>query len=386
MTPIKHILIFAPDYLPHVGGAEIAVKEITDRMQGEYSFTMLVPRLQNLSLYEKVGVIEVCRLGFGISFDKFIFPFLAVLKAFSISRKKPFFLYWAIMASYGGIAASFFKLFGGKGAFLLTLQEGDTEEHLKRYVFGSDFFYRFLVRPFHTLPIRKADSITVISSYLKGRAVEAGAKSSIAIVRNGVNTDLFSVKSRSSLADRGFSISFRKSERLALSDREKLRDRFGFTIDDIVIITTSRLVEKNGVGDLIEAMRYLPDHVKLIIIGDGYLREKLYSLVSKLALSDRVKFLGNIPHSDIPDYLHASDIFARPSLSEGMGNSFIEAMAAGVPVIGTPVGGIVDFLTDGETGLLCESKNPKSIAEKIMWYMENPKEREIIVQNALDLV
>ena len=79
MTPIKHILIFAPDYLPHVGGAEIAVKEITDRMQGEYSFTMLVPRLQNLSVYDQVVANEVCWLGFGISFDKFLLPFLAVL-------------------------------------------------------------------------------------------------------------------------------------------------------------------------------------------------------------------------------------------------------------------------------------------------------------------
>jgi len=67
----------------------------------------------------------------------------------------------------------------------------------------------------------------------------------------------------------------------------------------------------------------------------------------------------------LPRVLKACDAFARPSRSEGLGNSFLEAMAAGIPVVGTPVGGIVDFLKDGETGLLAQAENPKSVAEKI---------------------
>jgi glycosyltransferase involved in cell wall biosynthesis len=85
-------------------------------------------------------------------------------------------------------------------------------------------------------------------------------------------------------------------------------------------------------------------------------------------------------------YLHASDIFIRPSLSEGFGNSFIEAMASRVPVIATPVGGIIDFLKDGETGLFCEVKNPKSIAQKVEKLIKDKESREYIVRNAYEMV
>ena len=76
----------------------------------------------------------------------------------------------------------------------------------------------------------------------------------------------------------------------------------------------------------------------------------------------------------------------RPSLSEGLGNSFIEAMAAGVPVIGTQVGGIPDFLRDKETGFFCEVRNPKSIAEKVKEILENNELRANVIKNAQELV
>ena len=65
----------------------------------------------------------------------------------------------------------------------------------------------------------------------------------------------------------------------------------------------------------------------------------------------------------MPKYLKACDIFIRPSLSEGFGNSFIEAMAARLPVIATAVGGIPEFIEDGITGYFCEPQNPESIAK-----------------------
>ena len=97
-------------------------------------------------------------------------------------------------------------------------------------------------------------------------------------------------------------------------------------------------------------------------------------------------FAGFIAHEKLPTYLWASDIFVRPSLSEGMGNSFIEAMASGLPVIATPVGGIVDFLRDGETGLFCEVGNPKSIAQKIEKLIKDSESRQYIVENASGMV
>src|SRR6185369_532215 len=141
--------------------------------------------------------------------------------------------------------------------------------------------------------------------------------------------------------------------------------KLGKKENDIFLITTGRLVLKNANLDIIESLKYLPENVKLLIIGQGVEGKMLKERTKEFGLMDRVKFLGFIKHSDMPIYLHISDIFIRPSLSEGFGNSYIEAMAAGIPVIATPVGGIPDFLRDGETGLFCEVKNPKSIAQKV---------------------
>ena len=84
----------------------------------------------------------------------------------------------------------------------------------------------------------------------------------------------------------------------------------------------------------------------------------------------------------MPKYLSVCDIFIRPSRSEGFGNSFIEAMAAGLPVIATPVGGIPDFVDDKETGIFCSPDNPQSIALAVMTLIREPLIRSHITEKA----
>ncbi|MBT4730800.1 glycosyltransferase family 4 protein, partial [Candidatus Woesearchaeota archaeon] len=100
----------------------------------------------------------------------------------------------------------------------------------------------------------------------------------------------------------------------------------------------------------------------------------------------RVLFVGHIEHGELPKYLHISDVFVRPSLSEGLGISFIEAMAAGVPVVATEVGGITDFLKNGETGLFCGVHDPRGISEKTELLMGDNTLRENIIKNAQAMV
>jgi glycosyltransferase involved in cell wall biosynthesis len=169
--------------------------------------------------------------------------------------------------------------------------------------------------------------------------------------------------------------------------RNEIRTKFpGHSTDEVFLVTTSRLVVKNGVEHVIKALASLPRHVKFLVIGAGPLARELERTVRRERAEERVIFLGEIPHKDLSKYLKISDIFLRPSLSEGMGNSFIEAMAAGLPVIATNVGGIPDFLKEGETGVFCEVENPQSIAEKVESIMNQPKLRETITTNASKLV
>jgi len=345
------------------------VKEITDRLVGDFEFDMITLR-KSAPKFERIGNVNVYRVGFGwragdnailsrFKIYKYFFPFFAFFKALSLQRKNHYDALWSIMANYAGFGALFFKICKPKIPFILTLQEGDPIDYIKKRV---GIFY-----PLFKMIFKRADKIQTISNYLADWANSMGATSPIVVIPNGVDVKNFQ-----------FSIfNFQK---------EEFRQKFGFGSEDTVLVTASRLVEKNAVGDIIEALTFLPENVKLLIIGTGHLGRSLKLQVASCKLEERVKFLGFIAHENLPPYLWASDIFVRPSLSEGMGNSFIEAMASGIPVIATPVGGIPDFLRDGETGLFCQVGNPKSIAQKVGKLMKDSESRKYIVDNASQMV
>jgi len=377
----KKILIFSTAYFPFVGGAEVAVKEITDRINN-IQFDLITARMdRKLSESEKVGNISVYRVGFGWgALDKFLLPFFGFLKARKLYKKNNYDIAWSIMASQASIAAAFLKMLNKRIKLLLTLQEGDEEEHLKRYALGSEFLYKILIRPWHLLIFRKADHVTAISKDLKKRAKKSRVKCRIDIVPNGVDIKKFLIADRQPACRTGrFSI-------------DGFRNKLGIKEDEKVVITISRLVKKNGIEDLIKAVEILVNRfnqkAKLLICGSGEKEDKLKELAKKLRIKDKILFLGHIDHNDLPEYLWISNVFCRPSLSEGLGNVFLEAMAAGVPIIGTPVGGIPDFLKDHETGWFCGVNNPKSIAEKIQHILDEKNKEEVakVKKNALKMV
>jgi len=374
------ILIFSTAYLPLVGGAEIAVKEITDRIDA-YEFDLITARINpKLPQFERLGKINVHRLGFGIKLDKFLLPIFGLVKAITLDNRFNYQLTWSIMASQASIAAAFLKMLNPEKKLLLTLQEGDEEEHLKRYVFKIDFLYKLLIKPCHLLVFKRADYLTAISQALKKRALANGVGCPIEIVPNGVDFDKFCAKGGPATGGKV------QSSKLKV---DELKQKLEIRKDEKVVITVSRLVEKNAVGDLIEAMAILKNQrptLKLLIIGEGELEQSLKLKVKNLKLEEQVLFLGKLLHDEVPKYLAVSDVFVRPSLSEGLGNVFLEAMAVGLPVIGTPVGGIVDFLQDGKTGLFCQVHNPKSIAEKIKLLLNDDNLRQRIINNAKKLV
>jgi len=345
---MKKVLIFSLAYLPFIGGAELAVKEITDRIYN-FEFDMITLRFnKQWPRFEKIGNINVYR----VDGSKLFFPFFAFFKAQKLNRENSYGLIWSIMANRAGFAALFFKFFHPHVKFLLTLQEGDTLDYPKKQM---GILWLFL-KPLFRAIFSKADYIQAISNYLAGWAKEMGAKCPVEVVPNGVDINKFEARSTK------------------------------FETKEKILITSSRLVEKNAIGDVIEALRYLPEKIKFLILGEGPLENKLKFQVSSLKLQERVEFLGFVEHKEMMKYFEKADIFIRPSRSEGLGTAFLEAMAAEVPVIATPVGGIPDFLRDGETGLFCEISNPKSIAEKVKILLDNKELREKIIFNAKKLV
>lgn len=151
--------------------------------------------------------------------------------------------------------------------------------------------------------------------------------------------------------------------------------------------TTSTLIPRNGIDILIKAMPSVlmkfPE-AKLKIAGEGPMKDELLGLISRLNVGSNVEFSGTLKHSEIPGFVKKSSVFVRPSRFEGFGVSFIEAMALGTPVITCPVGGIPDFLYDGETGFLVPVDDPEKLAAAITAVFEGGG--TAIVENARKLV
>ena len=380
ITTRKRVLIFSLAYLPLAGGAELAIKNITDRI-GDVSFDCIALRFDSsLPERETIGNVTVHRIGFTrrhptpkdlvrfpLYLNKVLFPIFAFFKAAELHRKHSYDMIWAMM-SYAGFPAVLFKCWHRRVPFLLTLQEGDSIAHITKRLRIRAVF------PLYKLIFKRADFVQAISQYLDAFARSMGFQRKSEVVPNGVAIRYFSHPIDEAIV-------------------KKLKDIVGKREGDVFIITTSRLVPKNGVDDLIMSLRHLDAHVKLLILGIGPEEERLKLLAKKHGLGARTKFLGHIPLEDVPRYLAVSDIFCRPSRSEGFGSSFVEAMAAGIPVIATPVGGIVDFLFDPErnadkepTGIFCAVDDPKSIAHAVRRLLDDQALRTKIVANARHLV
>ncbi len=378
---MKRILIFSLTYYPHVGGAEVAIKEITDRIAtSEIELHMVCLRFDSsLPKEEKIGNVYVHRIGparpnptmadlkrFPLHYNKHLFQFLAAWKALSLHRRYHFDAIWAMMAHSCGIPAALFKWFHPKVPFILTLQEGDPPEHIER-----------LARPVWPLFSRAfttADTIQAISTFLGSWARRRGFKGRLEIIPNAVDT-------------KRFSASYPPEE------METVKTLLGKKEGDVFLVTTSRLVHKNAVDDVIRAQRGLPQSVHFVVFGVGPDEIKLKALARELGVERRVKFLGQLSHDEMPKYLKACDIFIRPSRSEGMGNSFIEAMAAGIPVIGTQEGGIADFLFDAKrnpdkptTGWAVDKDSPSDIVAAVEDILAGPEKVSGVVKYARKLV
>src|SRR3989344_2170735 len=375
---MKRVLIFSLTYYPDfVGGAEMPVKKTTDRIDpDDIAFDMITLSLNSdLPREERIGNVVVHRVGFSkknpqagelvrwpMKLNKYLYPFLAFLKARSLHRARSFDAIWSVMTSYASFGALFFKMSHPSVKYLFTLNDGDPIEYLKR---KARFVYPLFVRLF-----TKADLVHAPSTYLGNFARSMGYRGEVEFIPNALDVEDFA---------RGY----------PEAEISAVRQKLGKKPGDIFLITTSRLVKKNAVDDVIRSLGLMPENVHFFILGKGPDMEILERLVKSEGVGGRVHFLGHVDLKEIPKYLKACDIFVRPSLSEGMGNSPIEAMAAGLPVISTQVGGLADSIIDPDrnpgkrpTALAVDVRSPEQIAKQVQRFLDNKEERERITAYA----
>ena len=358
----------------------MAIKEVTDRISPkEYSFDMITLRFdKDLPKFERFGNIDIFRVGmvkrgakindsrkFPLFLNKYLYPLWALFTAIILHRHKPYDAIATVMTSHASFAALFFKFLFPKIPYIVRLDDGDPFEHYKKKARITGPLFRQI--------FTKADFAVTASTYLSGMARAMGYKGEIAIVPNGTSA-------------KHFSQTYKEGELSAL------KNKLGKNSDEKWMIHTGRLVKKNGLDFVIRALPLLPSSVHFFMIGDGTDRDNLERLATDNGVLSRVHFHSYVPNGELPLYLKSCDIFIRPSLSEGFGISFIEAMAAGVPVIATQEGGIADFLFDPErnpgkepTGLAVNPRDPEGIARAVRRYIDDPVLKARIVENGKKL-
>jgi L-malate glycosyltransferase len=217
--------------------------------------------------------------------------------------------------------------------------------------------------------IKQADVCSVNSSSTLGVAQQLFPEGRYEVIPMGVNIEQFSIKDRNS----------------GREEREMSN----------ILLYIGRLINWKGVNFLIQALPLVLEKypaTKLVLVGNGPEKDRLVKLSSDLGVAGAVIFEDYISQEELPDRFHRADIFILPSIiddqgcTEGLGVVLLEAMAAGVPVIGNRVGGIPDIIKDGETGLLARPKDPRDLAEKIIYLLREEILRERLVENGLDYV
>ncbi len=165
-----------------------------------------------------------------------------------------------------------------------------------------------------------------------------------------------------------------------ISRRQVNKDMIG----PVSLLYVGRVSNEKGLAYLIHAVKTLTQkgiEVNLTICGDGKEKDKLERLSSELDIKNCIRFLGQVPWNELNDIYSSHNIFVLPSLSEGVPKVILEAMAAGLPVIATQVGGIPCLITHNENGILIPPKSPSAIAHAIETAAENRNLREKIIQN-----
>lgn len=166
--------------------------------------------------------------------------------------------------------------------------------------------------------------------------------------------------------------------------KEETRDNLQIKNGERIVLFVGRLHPVKGVKYLIQAMDVIRRRnagARLMLVGDGEEGESLEGLVKELNLEKQITFVGKVPNESIPQYMAASDVLVLPSLSEGFSIVLLEAMASGLSIVATKVGGVPEVIKDGENGFLVESESSKKIAEKVLLLLNNDRLKRQISRN-----
>jgi glycosyltransferase involved in cell wall biosynthesis len=202
---------------------------------------------------------------------------------------------------------------------------------------------RWLSRRTTVLVCRYSDAVRCVSDEIREEALRAGVSSAKLItVPNRCDTELFD------------------PDRWA-SERQPTREEYGIGPEEWVVSFVGRVEPAKGVDELFEALAEVKE-LRALLIGDVPEPDTISRALEAADMGERVKLVGPVPHEQVPRYMSASDLFILPSKHEGAPRVVLEAMAMGLPVVASAVGGIPEVVDDGVNGLLLKESTGGEIA------------------------
>jgi glycosyltransferase involved in cell wall biosynthesis len=341
------LCIVTHTFLPHVGGIEKVVNEQSKRLLTKNFFpTIVTNQIDTPKHYVVDGVPVDCyeslNTGFRLGIPYSI-PTIPSFPTFARATKAS-----KIIHAHGHpyltslAAARLAKLY--ERPFVLTQHNTfinynnifDQVERLNDLTVGKQ-------------NLKAADKIIVISEATRDYVLRLGAKpSKVKVVYNGVDLERFRPIPRK---------------------REEMRKKLGIPMNAIVVLTVRRLVYKNGIDTLIDSAKIAikeNPHIIFLVVGKGPDMENVRVQIAQLGISTNFRLAGFVSDADLPSYYNLSDLFVLPSKSgEGLPLVALEAMACGLPVVATNVGGIREILIN-DYGKLVPPNQPELLAKTIL--------------------
>lgn len=320
------------------------IRTLLDRC-GEYAFHVAAPEPDALCAglthppraRHRIGIIEGA-------------PHQDVTAAFQLARlagRESYKLLHVHGVRAGWVAALARRLFGLRAPVLLTLHNEIPRAFSgpKGWV-GQQFLRRALDAPQHVIAVSAgiARQFAALAPHRAGR---------VTYVPNGIDLERFAAAASSTVGTDG--------ERRR---RAHVFAGFGVPVDRPLIGTALRMIASKGLDllvETIEALSRVMPNLHVVIAGDGPARADLERRIARLGLGERTHFLGW--WKEMPLFFAGIDLLIFPSESEGLPLTILEAMAAGVPIAATAVGGIPDVIEDGVSGLLVSPHDPGKLAQ-----------------------
>ncbi|MFZ5857420.1 MAG: glycosyltransferase family 4 protein [Chloroflexota bacterium] len=362
------IALLSEKYTPDIGGLAISTERLARLLTSAghevrvFAPTVSAPPSEARTLLS--NGIHLTRFGAHKRVDDTLVDWFELIVA--EHRREPFDILHAYFLPQAGFVAAYAGKYLGVPS-VVSIRGNDIE----RAAFDPSKFSHVMYA------LQNASAVTTNASEL-ARKAKAFIDREIFLIPNGIDTERFKpMETNEGLAENLFTTKYTKEH------KEKVA----------VIGFVGELREKKGMRALLSGYAQIAKSrsASLLIVGeiregeDKNAFEEFRTQVSGRNLGS-VVVTGAVPHSDLPAYYSLMDVFVHPSLRDGMPNAVLEAMACGVPVVATPVGGVLDVLVDGNNGSAVNVNDAEMLAVKITELLDDPEKRSRLGKHARETI